>query len=149
VAAPIAPGKVKRGRRRGDGAPQLQPGDTRIASEGDDVKRAAVKLDLTGDDDGLPHELEQEQLDEVFNRRRDDLAQCVVQAVGDAPLEAGAKATVSFRVEPGGEVKRVRVEAPQLMLRNHLLGCMRPLVVGMRFPRAGGATVASYPFELK
>ncbi len=148
-APPIAAApKTKRGRRRGDGAPALQPGDTRLAVEGDDPGRPAVKLDLT-DDDGAPSDLSQEALDEVFDRRRADVAACVVQATGDAPLPAGARATVSFRVEPAGDVRRVRVEAPALMLRNGLAACVRPIVTGLRFPRAAGATVASYPFELK
>jgi hypothetical protein len=151
AAAPaLAPAKVKRGRRgAAPGEPRvaLLPADTKMGAEGDDLKRPSVKLDLTDDSEG-PRELEQPQLDLVFDPRREELSNCVVQAVGDAPLET-ARVTVSFRVAPSGEVQGVRVEAPQLLLRNHVMGCVRPIVKGMRFPRAGGSTVVSYPFELK
>jgi hypothetical protein len=155
MPAPVAaapPPKSKKGRKRAptDGAPQvqLQPGDTKIVSEGDDIKRPSTKLDLVADD-GAPSDLDQDQLDAIFSPHRDEISNCVVDSVGDAPLEAGAKATVSFRVEPDGSVKRVRLTAPQLMMRNHLMSCVRGIVTALRFPHASGATLATYPFELK
>jgi hypothetical protein len=148
--APAAAPK-KRGRRsRGEGGapqPQLQPGDTVVRSEGEKLGTPGTRLDLTKEDDG-PSQLEQGDLDAVFDAKRESISQCVVEAVGDYPLER-ARVEVGFRVEPGGSVSRVRIQAPELLLRNHVSSCIRPIVTALRFPRAGGATVATYPFELK
>jgi hypothetical protein len=151
--APIAAAPAPHRRRRGvthDGAPvpQLQPGDTKVNVEGDKLGRPGARLDLTGADDGLPSQLEQDAIDAVFDPERGAISQCLVDAVGDYPLER-ARVEVGFRVEPGGGVSKVRIESPQLLLRNHLAACIRPRVTGLRFPKASGATVATYPFELK
>jgi hypothetical protein len=141
----------KRGRRaHGEGGapqPQLQPGDTVVRAEGEKLGTPGTRLDLTKDDEG-PRELEQADLDAVFDPKRESISQCVVDAVGDYPLDR-AKVEVGFRVESSGTVSRVRIQAPELLLRNHVTACIRPIVTALRFPKAGGATVATYPFELK
>lgn len=151
--APPTPPAAPRRRRRGaahEGAPvpQLQPGDTKVSVEGDRLGAPGARLDLTRPDDGLPSQLAEESLDRVFDPERGAISQCLVDAVGDYPLDK-ARVEVGFRVEPSGAVSKVRIEAPQLLLRNHLAGCIRPKVTGLRFDKAAGATVATYPFELK
>ena len=68
--------------------------------------------------------------------------------MGDYPLESG-RIEVAFRVERSGAVHKVRITAPQLLMRRGFTGCVRPIVTGLRFPSSGGANVVTYPFALQ
>jgi hypothetical protein len=76
------------------------------------------------------------------------VSHCITDALGDYPLDSG-KVELSFRVERTGTVNKVRVQAPQLLMRRGLYACVRPLVTGLRFPPSGGANVVTYPFALQ
>jgi hypothetical protein len=151
VAPP--PKDPRRRKRHGGGgfnpaAPELKlaPGDEKLVASGESLGRAE-HVDLTqGGDDG--RELSQEDLDGVFHPAQGQISRCITDAVGDYPLESG-KVEVAFRVERSGAVKRVRVEAPQLLMRRGLYACVRPVVTGLRFPSSGGANVVTYPFALQ
>jgi hypothetical protein len=137
-------------RRHHGGAAQaelkLAPGDERTTTAGDALGRAE-HVDLTqGGDDGRA--LEQEDLDAVFRPAQSAVSRCITDAVGDYPLESG-KIEVSFRVERSGAVRKVRVTAPQLLMRRGFYSCVRPIVTGLRFPASGGANVVTYPFSLQ
>ena len=142
-----------RRKRRGAGgngpaAPELKlsPGDDRMTASGDALGRPE-HIDLTqAGDDG--RELSQDDLDAAFRPAQSQISRCITDAVGDYPLDAG-KVEVAFRVERSGAVKKLRVEAPQLLMRRGLYGCVRPIVTGLRFPASGGANVVTYPFALQ
>jgi hypothetical protein len=132
----------------GPAAPELklEPGDERSASSGDALGRAE-HVDLTqGGDDGK--DLQQEDLDAVFRPAQSAISRCITDAVGDYPLESG-KIEVAFRVEKTGQVRKVRITAPQLLMRRGFAACVRPIVTGLRFPASGGANVVTYPFALQ
>jgi len=141
-----------RRRRHGTdtaGAPsevQLKPGDEKMVAQGDTLGRPE-RIDMTKDGDDA-RELSQDELDRVFRPQESSILRCITDALGDAPLESG-KVEVGFRVESKGSVSRVRVEGPQLLQRNGLSKCVRSLVVSLHFPPSGGASVVTYPFELK
>jgi hypothetical protein len=140
----------KRRKRHVGGAAQpelhLEPGDERIATSGDSLGRAEhVDLTQAGDDG---KELEQEDLDAVFRPAQSQIARCITDAVGDYPLESG-KIEVAFRVERSGQVRKVRITAPQLLMRRGFAACVRPIVTGLHFPASGGANVVTYPFALQ
>lgn len=149
VAPP--PDKKKRKRRGGNGDPlqpelKLSPGDDRVVTAGESLGRAE-HIDLTqGGDDAK--ELQQEDLDAVFRPAQSAISRCITEAVGDYPLESG-KIEVAFRVERSGQVKKLRVTAPQLLMRRGFNACVRPVVMGLRFPASGGASVVTYPFALQ
>jgi hypothetical protein len=153
VAAAPSKDASRRHKRRGSGglgpaAPELKlnPGDERMTASGDALGRAE-HIDLTqAGDDG--RELGQEDLDAVFNPAQAQISRCIGDAVGDYPLETG-KVEVAFRVERSGAVKKIRVEAPQLLMRRGLYGCVRPIVSALHFPASGGANVVTYPFALQ
>lgn len=138
---------TRKHRRSGAAAElKLEPGDERSATAGDALGRAEhVDLTQTGDDG---RELEQEDLDAVFHGIQPAISRCITDAVGDYPLESG-KIEVSFRVERTGAVHKVRVVAPELLMRRGFYGCVRPLVTGLKFPASGGANVVTYPFALQ
>jgi hypothetical protein len=148
--APIpARGKRKRhGGPGGEGAQpelKLSPGDERISNAGDALGRPE-HIDLS--EGGSERELTQDDLDAVFRPAQAQISRCITDAVGDYPLETG-KVEVAFRVERSGAVKKVRLEAPQLLMRRGLYNCVRPIVLGLRFPASGGANVVTYPFALQ
>lgn len=144
-----APAPKKKKHHGGGGAQaelKLEPGDDRSATVGDSLGRAE-HVDLTqGGDDGRA--LEQEDLDAVFRPAQSAISRCITDAVGDYPLESG-KIEVSFRVERTGQVRKVRITAPQLLMRRGFVSCVRPIVTGLRFPASGGANVVTYPFSLQ
>ncbi len=154
AVATAAPAKERKRRRGGkpssDGtaAPevQLHPGDEKMVAQGDALGRPE-HIDLTeGGGDGK--ELSQEDMDRVMRGAESAITRCITDAVGDAPLES-AKVEVGMRVERGGQVTRVRVEGPALLQQKGLTKCVRGIVTGLHFPPSGGATVATYPYELK
>jgi len=145
-----APTPKKRRHHGGGGGAQpelkLEPGDERIATAGDSLGRAE-HVDLTqGGDDG--RELQQEDLDAVFRPAQSAISRCITDAVGDYPLESG-KIEVGFRVEKTGAVHKVRITAPQLLMRRGFAACVRPIVTALHFPASGGANVVTYPFALQ
>jgi hypothetical protein len=142
--------KEPRHRRRHDAnspaAPEikLQPGDEKMTAQGDALGRPE-KIDLSQPDE---RELSQDDLDRVFQPAQPRIERCITDALGEAPLETG-RVEVGLRVERSGEVKRLRVEAPQLLQRQGLTRCVRAVVTSLHFPQSGGASVVTYPFELK
>jgi hypothetical protein len=154
VAAPpvvVAPpsDKTKKRKRRWDGVRpelKLEPGDERIISAGDALGRAEhVDLTQSGPEG---RELSQEDLDAVFRPAQSRISHCITDGVGDYPLESG-KIEVAFRVERNGQVRKVRITAPQLLMRRGFVGCVRPIVTGLKFPASGGSNVVTYPFALQ
>jgi len=141
----------KKRRRRAplDGAAPavtLQPGDERMVSQGDTLGRPQ-KIDFSkGGDDG--RELSQDELDGIFKGAHPAITRCMTDAVADAPLETG-KVEVGVRVGEGGDVQKIRVEGPALLMRRGLYKCVRGAVQALHFPKSGGASVVTWPFELK
>jgi hypothetical protein len=152
-APTAAPEKVPRERRRRGGPASqaqpeatLQPGDDKMVARGDALGRSE-HVDLTqGGEDGK--DLDEAELDRVFKPAQPAISRCITDALGDLPLTSG-KVEVSFRVEASGVVEKVRLEAPAVLQRRGLHECARRVVRGLKFPRSGGASVVSYPFEIR
>jgi hypothetical protein len=116
-----------------------------MVAQGDALGRPQrIDLTQTGDDG---RELSQDDLDRVVHAAEPAILRCITTAVGDAPLDG--KVELGLRVEESGQVSRVRVEAPALLQRQGLTRCIRAVVTPLRFPASGGASVVTYPFELK
>jgi hypothetical protein len=126
---------------------KLEPGDERVGTSGDSLGRPE-HIDLTQNSSADGRELAQEDLDAVFRPAQSAISHCITEAVGDYPLESG-KIEVAFRVERSGAVRKVRISAPQLLMRRGFSGCVRPIVTGLHFPASGGASVVTYPFALQ
>jgi hypothetical protein len=149
-ATAVAPPKDTRRKKRrsSDAAPELKlaPGDERIVASGDALGRPEhIDLSQPGDDG---RELSQDELDSVFRPAQSRITRCMTEAVGDYPLESG-KVEVSFRIERSGAVRKVRLTAPQLLMRRGLPTCVREAVTSLHFPASGGANVVTYPFQLQ
>jgi hypothetical protein len=146
-AIPAAPAPKDRRRRvRTSAAPEvrLQPGDEKMVAQGDALGRPE-RIDLSEPD---ARELSQDDLDATFHHAQPAIERCITESLDDAPLETG-RVEVGLRVEKSGAVSRVRVEAPSLLQQHGLSRCVRNAVTALRFPASGGASVVTYPFELK
>jgi hypothetical protein len=97
---------------------------------------------------GDDKELAQGDIDRIWASAEPGLSHCITEAVADWPLDSG-KIEVSYRIEKDGSVKKVRLTAPQLLMRNGLYPCMRGKITALHFPRSGGATVVTFPFALQ
>jgi hypothetical protein len=151
--APTEPGKGKRRRRPslgnngiGTAEPEkrLAPGDDKPTTVGEALGRPE-HIDMSKGDE---KELDQSEIDRVWGGVEPQLSRCITEAVADWPLESG-KIEVGYRIEKDGSVRKVRLTAPALLLRNGLAACMRAKITSLRFPASGGASVVTFPFALQ
>lgn len=145
--------RVARGATEGPGSSddsepvRLSAADLHTVAQGDDLSRPDVlRLDMSNDRE-LP-ELSQDQIDERFRAREADILACISKARPDAETFVPGRVTVKFRIQRAGTVRGVRVEAPAILQKNGLYGCIKSVVGGIRFPAAGTSQILSYPFTL-
>ena len=55
---------------------------------------------------------------------------------------------MKFRIVPAGTVKGVQVEAPVILHKGGLTGCIKSVLGSLRFPKSGSGQVVSFPFSL-
>jgi hypothetical protein len=131
----------------GDEPIRLSAADLHTVAQGEDLSRPDVlRLDMSNDKE-LP-ELSQDQIDEHFRAREADILECISKARPDPETYVPGRVTVKFRIQRAGTVRGVRVEAPAILQRNGLYGCIKSVVGGIRFPAAGTSQILSYPFTL-
>jgi hypothetical protein len=131
----------------GDEPVRLSPADLHPVAQGEDLSKPDVlRLDMSNDKE-LP-ELSQDQIDERFRAREADILECISKARPDPETYVPGRVTVKFRIQRAGTVRGVRVEAPAILQRNGLYGCIKSVVGGIRFPAAGTSQILSYPFTL-
>jgi hypothetical protein len=150
-----APGSV--GSGRGEGAPsQLDPepepvklsaADLKPTAQGDDLSRPDVlKLDLASD--STARELTQDDIDDRFRARQDEISSCISHARPDEETYVPGRVTVKFRIQRAGTIRGVRVEAPAILMKHGLYGCVKGVLGGIRFPASTSSQTLSYPFSL-
>ncbi|HEY0711779.1 MAG TPA: hypothetical protein VGF45_03840 [Polyangia bacterium] len=164
-----APGKKKRKRGRGaarmarakerppgDEAEYAEPdpepikisaADRKMVAQGDNLSAAEVtRLDLS--DTSNARELTQDDIDEGFRAREDDILGCISRSRPDAEAYIPGLVTVKFRIQKTGAVRGVRVEAPAILQKGGIYGCVKSVVEGIRFPQSGSSQIVTYPFRL-
>jgi hypothetical protein len=147
-AARIARGPAAEAASDPDNEPvRLSAADLRSVGQGDDLSTPDVlRLDMSNDKE-LP-ELSQDQIDEHFRAQETAILECITRARPDPETYVPGKVTVKFRIQRAGTVRGVRVEAPAVLQRNGLYGCIKSVVGRIRFPAAGTSQIISYPFKL-
>jgi hypothetical protein len=126
---------------------KLSAAELKIVGQGDDLSRPdVVHLDLS--DDNGSHELSQEEIDARFRAKEDAILSCIARARPDEETWVPGRVTVKFRVQRTGSVRGVRVEAPAILQKGGLYGCIKGVVGGIRFPPSNGSQVVTYPFSL-
>lgn len=128
--------------------PVLRPEEKRLVSVGDKLNGTEV-LSFTDAEKaaGAERELSQEDIDRVFRAKQGAILSCIDTARGDALIDS--RVTVEFRIRRTGEVVGARLEAPAYLMNHGLNDCIRPLVMGLRFPISTRAQVVTYPFSLR
>ena len=144
TAAPVA------GRRQPIDEPEpikLRPADLKIVWQGDDLSRPeAMTLDFSKD--AVGHELSQDEIDARFHTKEAAVIDCVTRAHPDANTFVPGRVTVKFRIQRTGAVKGVQVEAPVILHKGGITGCIKRVVGGLRFPASNMSQVITYPFSL-
>jgi hypothetical protein len=126
---------------------KLRTADLKIVWQGEDLSRPdAVTLDFSKD--AVGRELSQDEIDARFRTKEAAVIGCVTRAHPDAYTFVPGHVTVRFRIQRTGAVKGVQVEAPAILHRGGLTGCIKGVVGGLRFPASNMSQVITYPFSL-
>ena len=126
---------------------RLSAADLRSVAQGDDLSTPDVlRLDMSNAKE-LP-ELSQDQIDERFRSEESAILACISHARPDPETYVPGRVTIKFRIQRAGTVRGVRVEAPAILQKGGLFGCIKGVVGPLRFPPAGTSQIESYPFSL-
>ena len=126
---------------------KLRAADLKIVWQGEDLSRPeTMRLDFSKDAGG--HELSQDEIDARFRTKEDAVLGCVTRARPDEYTFVPGRVTVRFRIQRTGAVKGVQVEAPVILHKGGLTGCIKGVVGGLRFPASNMSQVITYPFSL-
>jgi hypothetical protein len=126
---------------------KLRPADLKVVWQGEDLSRAEpMRLDFSKDSGG--RELSQDEIDARFHAKEDAVLRCVAHARPDEYTFVPGRVTVRFRIERTGAVKAVQVEAPVILHKGGLTGCIKGVLGGLRFPASNASQVITYPFSL-
>jgi hypothetical protein len=126
---------------------KLRPADLKMVWQGEDLSRAEpMTLDFSKD--AVGHELSQDEIDARFGTKEAAVIGCITRAHPDAYTEVPGRVTVRFRIQRTGAVKGVQVEAPVILHKGGLTGCIKGVVGGLRFPASNMSQVITYPFSL-
>ena len=127
---------------------KLSPADLKLVSQGDDLSRPdVIRLGDATDDSGS-RELTQDDIDAKFRAREEAILACIMRARPDEESYVPGRVTVKFRIQRTGNVRGVRVEAPAILQKGGVYGCIKGVVLGIRFPPSNSSQVVSYPFSL-
>lgn len=126
--------------------PSVSASDLAQGSEGDVLKPRARTVDL-GAGGADTRNLTQAEIDGAVRARADAITRCIVDARGAA--EVRGRVVIGVVVGPDGSPTAARVEAPRWLLEHGLGRCVRPTLLGLRFPAAGKDTVVTVPFDVE
>jgi hypothetical protein len=148
ISSPVpAPSGVRRQPIDEPEPVKLRAADLKIIWQGEDLSRAeTVRLDFSNDAGG--HELSQDEIDARFHAKEDAVLGCVARARPDEYTFVPGRVTVRFRIQRTGTVKGVQVEAPVILHKGGLTGCIKGVVGSLRFPASNMSQVITYPFSL-
>lgn len=126
---------------------RLSAADLHSVAQGDDLSTPDVlRLDMSNQKE-LP-ELSQDQIDERFRSEESAILACISHARPDPETYVPGRVTIKFRIQRAGTVRGVRVEAPAILQRGGIFGCIKGVVGRLRFPPAGTSQIVGYPFSL-
>ena len=126
---------------------KLSAADRKMVAQGEGLGRPEVtRLDMS--DGQNARELSQDDIDEGFRAREDDILGCIARARPDAEAYIPGLVNVKFRIQKTGSVRGVRVEAPAILQKGGIYTCVKGVVEGIRFPSSGSSQIVTYPFRL-
>ena len=126
---------------------KLRAADLKIVWQGEDLSRPeTMRLDFSSN--AGEHELSQDEIDARFRTKEEAVLGCVAHARPDQDTDIPGRVTVRFRIQRSGAVKGVQVEAPVILHKGGLTGCIKGVLGGLRFPGSSTSQVVSFPFSL-
>ena len=126
---------------------KLSAADLKIVWQGEDRSGPeTMRLDMSNDSGG--HELTDSEIDARFRTKEDAILACIARARPNESTDIPGRVTVKFHIQRTGTVKGVQVEAPVILHRGGLTGCIKNVLGGLRFPASGTGQVVSFPFSL-
>lgn len=126
---------------------KLRASDLKMVWQGEDRSRPdTMRLDLSNDSDG--HELTDSEIDARFRTKEDAILGCIARSRPNEETDVPGRVTVKFHIQPSGAVKGVQVEAPVILHKGGLMGCVKNVLGGLRFPASSSGQVVSFPFSL-
>jgi hypothetical protein len=126
---------------------KLRAADLKMVWQGEDLSRAeTMRLDFSKDEGG--RELSQDEIDARFRTKEDAVLACVARARPDEYTFVPGRVTVRFRIQRTGVVKGVQVEAPVILQKGGLTGCIKGVLGTLRFPASNMGQVITFPFSL-
>ena len=138
------------GRRQPVAEPEpikLRPADLKIVWQGEDLSRTeTTRLDFSKD--AVGHELSQDEIDARFRTKEDAILACIARARPDEYTYVPGHVNVRFRIHRTGAVKGVQVEAPVILHKGGLTGCIKGVLGSLRFSASNMSQVVTYPFSL-
>ncbi len=127
---------------------KLSPADLKLVSQGDDLSRPDVVHMGDATDERGSRELTQDDIDAKFRAKEEAILACISRARPDEDTYVPGRVTIKFRIQRAGSVRGVRVEAPAVLQKGGIYGCIKGVVGGIRFPPSNGSQIVSYPFSL-
>ena len=127
---------------------KLSSADLKLVSQGDDLSRPDVIHLGDATDDSGSRELSQDDIDARFRAKEEAILGCISRARPDEETYVPGRVTVKFRIQRTGNVRGVRVEAPAILQKGGIYGCIKGVVGGIRFPPSSGSQIVPYPFSL-
>jgi hypothetical protein len=126
---------------------KLRPADLKHVWQGEDLSKAEnQRLDFSKD--AIGRELSQSDIDARFRTKEDAVLGCIARARPDEYTDVPGRVNVRFRILRTGAVKGVQVEAPVILQKGGLTGCISRAVTSLRFPASDSSQVITYPFSL-
>jgi hypothetical protein len=137
------------GRRQAVAEPEpikLRPADLKMIWQGEDLSRTeTMRLDFSKEGG---RELSQDEIDARFRTKEDAVLACIQRARPDEYTDIPGRVNVRFRIQRTGPVKGVQVEAPVILQKGGLTGCIKGVLGGLKFPASNASQVITYPFSL-
>lgn len=127
---------------------KLRAADLKIVWQGEDLgaRSETMRLDLSNDAGG--HELTDDEVEARFRTKEDAVLGCIARSRPNEDAFVPGRVTVRFHIQRTGTVKGVQVEAPVILHKGGLTGCIKGVVGGLRFPASNMSQVITYPFSL-
>jgi hypothetical protein len=154
---PVPAPSIAAGTRPAAPAPDLDPepepiklsaADLRMLAQGDNLSSRPEVLRFDMSNDNQVGELSQDAIDERFRADESAILGCIAKSRPDPETYVPGSVTIAFRILRAGTVRGVRIEAPAILQKGGLLGCVKGVLGRMRFPAGATNQVVSYPFSL-
>jgi|GEM_PF-1846972 len=145
--SPSAPSPGGGRRQVDEPAPvKLRAADLKMVWQGEDHSAPdTMRLDMSNDSG---HDLTDSEIDARFRTKEDAVLACIARSRPNEDTDVPGRVTVKFHIQRTGAVKGVQVEAPVILHKGGLTGCIKNVLASLKFPASNAGQVVSFPFSL-